>query len=164
MLNQFSFSQFQEQRGNSDVKFDLQTRSKKKNSVMTIILAMDKILPTIIYLLFINYISSKAQNIMNQNKFLEDLYQIKPMQKFSSINEFLKESENFNKNIRKAPPTSANWIKKSMEKDTLSTFLNFANSAYPILDFLPGIFTNKETSWICHRKEFVQIFYCYRYD
>ena len=114
---------------------------------MTIIMAVDKILPTIIYLLFINYISSKAQNIMNQNKFLEDLYQIKPNQKFTSINEFLEESEIFNKNIRKAPPTSANWIKKSMDKDTLSTFLNFANSAYPIL--------HEDVLYLC--QDFLQI-------
>lgn len=69
---------------------------------------------------------------MNQNKLLEDLCLIKPEEKFSSIDELLEASDNFNRKISKAP-TSANWINKSMDKNVLTSFLNFANSAYPIL-------------------------------
>ena len=69
---------------------------------------------------------------MNQNKLLEDLCLINPEEKFSSIDELLEASDNFNRKISKAP-TSANWINKSMDKNVLTSFLNFANSAYPIL-------------------------------
>ena len=69
---------------------------------------------------------------MNQNKLLEDLCLIKPEEKFSSIDELLEASDNFNRKISKAP-TSANWINKSMDKNVLTSFLDFANSAYPIL-------------------------------
>ena len=69
---------------------------------------------------------------MNQNNLLEDLCLIKPEEKFSSIDELLEASDNFNRKISKAP-TSANWINKSMDKNVLTSFLDFANSAYPIL-------------------------------
>ena len=69
---------------------------------------------------------------MNQNNFFEELSKIKPKQKFQSIDEILKESDNFERNICK-PPTSANWIKKSNDESSLNKFLEFANTAYPIL-------------------------------
>ena len=90
--------------------------------------------------------SGQAQKIMNRKMFLEDLFQIIPKPKFSSINEFLNESDNFNRNIRKAP-TNANWINESMDKNVLNAFLNFANSAYPIL--------HEDVLYLCH--EFLQI-------
>ena len=70
--------------------------------------------------------------MMKQNKFLRDLSSISPKEKFLSIDELLEASDNFNRKICKAP-TSPNWIKKSMDQSLKSTYLNFANSAYPIL-------------------------------
>ena len=74
----------------------------------------------------------QAQEVMSSNQVLQDLSQIKPREKFSSIDEFLSESDNFNRTVCKAP-TNANWIKKSTEKNMLDTLMDFANSAYPIL-------------------------------
>ena len=87
-----------------------------------------------ILMLICLYASSfmNCKNNMNQNKLLEDLCLIKPEEKFSSIDELLEASDNFNRKISKAP-TSANWINKSMDKNVLTSFLDFANSAYPIL-------------------------------
>ena len=65
-------------------------------------------------------------------KFLQTLCQISSKEKFSSINELINASDNFNKTTCKAP-TKDNWIKKSMDQNSLETFLKFANSAYPIL-------------------------------
>ena len=52
--------------------------------------------------------------------------------KFSSPNELLKASKEFEETVRKAP-TKENWVKESMPEDLLQTFTNFANSSYPIL-------------------------------
>ena len=65
-------------------------------------------------------------------KFLQTLCQISSKEKFSSINELINASDNFNKTTCKAP-TKDNWIKKSMDENSLEIFLKFANSAYPIL-------------------------------
>ena len=54
------------------------------------------------------------------------------MKNFSSIEEFLEASENFENSICRAP-TSANWIQRTMDQELLKTFLSFANSAYPII-------------------------------
>ena len=54
------------------------------------------------------------------------------VQKFHTIDEFLIASDEFSKNISTAP-TIENWIRKSMNKETLDIFLEYANSAYPIL-------------------------------
>ena len=69
---------------------------------------------------------------MNDTKFLQTLCQISSKEKFSSVNELINASDNFNRTICKAP-TKDNWIKKSMDENSLETFLKFANSAYPIL-------------------------------
>ena len=68
----------------------------------------------------------------DHTKFLQTLCQISSKEKFSSVNELINASDNFNRTICKAP-TKDNWIKKSMDKSSLETFLKFANSAYPIL-------------------------------
>ena len=54
------------------------------------------------------------------------------VQKYHTIDEFLTASDEFSKTIAKAP-TIENWIRKSMDKETLEIFLEYANSAYPIL-------------------------------
>ena len=54
------------------------------------------------------------------------------VKKFHTIEEFLTASEHFSNTISKSP-TIENWIRKSMEKETLDIFLEYANSAYPIL-------------------------------
>ena len=84
--------------------------------------------------------------MMKQNKFLRDLSSISPKEKFSSIDELLEASDNFNRKICKAP-TSPNWIKKSMDQSLKSTYLNFANSAYPIL--------HEDILYLC--RDFLQI-------
>ena len=66
------------------------------------------------------------------SKFLHDLCEVKLISKFVSVNEFLDVSDKFEATICKAP-TSDNWIKRSMNKDLQNTFLNYANTAYPIL-------------------------------
>ena len=98
--------------------------------------------------LFASYINcNNYKNMNNQNnKFLEDLCLISPREKFSSIDGLLEASDNFNRKICKAP-TSPNWIKKSMDKSLLKTFLNFANSAYPIL--------HEDVLYLC--QDFLQI-------
>ena len=68
----------------------------------------------------------------DHTKFLQTLSQISSKEKFSSINELINASDNFNKTTCKAP-TKDNWIKKSMDENSLEIFLKFANSAYPIL-------------------------------
>ena len=68
----------------------------------------------------------------DHTKFLQTLCQISSKEKFSSVNELINASDNFNRTICKAP-TKDNWIKKSMDENSLETFLKFANSAYPIL-------------------------------
>ena len=68
----------------------------------------------------------------DHSKFLQTLCQISSKEKFSSVNELINASDNFNRTICKAP-TKDNWIKKSMDENSLETFLKFANSAYPIL-------------------------------
>ena len=68
----------------------------------------------------------------DHTKFLQTLCQITSKEKFSSVNELINASDNFNRTICKAP-TKDNWIKKSMDENSLETFLKFANSAYPIL-------------------------------
>ena len=68
----------------------------------------------------------------DHTKFLQTLCQITSKEKFSSVNELMNASNNFNRTICKAP-TKDNWIKKSMDESLLETFLQFANSAYPIL-------------------------------
>ena len=68
----------------------------------------------------------------DHSKFLQTLCQISSKEKFSSVNELINASNNFNRTICKAP-TKDNWIKKSMDENSLETFLKFANSAYPIL-------------------------------
>ena len=68
----------------------------------------------------------------DHTKFLQTLCQITSKEKFSSVNELINASNNFNRTICKAP-TKDNWIKKSMDENSLETFLKFANSAYPIL-------------------------------
>ena len=94
--------------------------------------------------LYSSFINCKKN--MNQNNLLEDLCLIKPEEKFSSIDELLEASDNFNRKISKAP-TSANWINKSMDKNVLTSFLNFANSAYPIL--------HEDILYLC--RDFLQI-------
>ena len=68
----------------------------------------------------------------DHTKFLQTLCQISSKEKFCSVNELINASDNFNRTICKAP-TKDNWIKKSMDENSLETFLKFANSAYPIL-------------------------------
>ena len=63
-------------------------------------------------------------------KTLQFLKLVKPHAKFSDIKEFLKESDEFEQKIHKAP-TSQNWI-KSNSKDP-QTFMKYANESYPIL-------------------------------
>lgn len=72
--------------------------------------------------------------INSNNKPFKNLNNVLKMsvQKFHSIEEFLSASEEFSKTISKAP-TIENWIRKSMKKETLDIFLEYANSAYPIL-------------------------------
>ena len=84
--------------------------------------------------------------IMNDTKFLQTLCQISSKEKFSSVNELINASNNFNRTICKAP-TKDNWIKKSMDESLLETFLQFANSAYPILHEGKNFLWKNE----CHR-------------
>ena len=63
---------------------------------------------------------------------LHELCEVKPMKKFTSIEEFLEASDKFENSICSAP-TSANWIQRTMDQELLKTFLSFANSACPII-------------------------------
>ena len=59
---------------------------------------------------------------------LESLSKVKAATKFTTLEEFLELSKNFEKTIHKAP-TRANWIKNGDSEN----YLEFANSSYPIL-------------------------------
>ena len=72
---------------------------------------------------------------MTQKQFLVHLSQNtleRKDQKFSSPNELLKASKEFEETVRKAP-TKESWIKESMPEDLLKTFTEFANLSYPII-------------------------------
>ena len=72
---------------------------------------------------------------MNQKKLLVHLSENaleRNDQKFSSPNELLKASKEFEETVRKAP-TKESWIKESMPEDLLKTFTEFANLSYPII-------------------------------